>query len=129
MASEPGWATLTPFTPGTDPIAALSQELAHAAGSTPSGIRRQLGKDKSLVLTVENFLRTAFSPPRRRLLIVIDQFEEILTRSSATGRAQLAAMLPKENEGFWTLLYCVIMRGCRPAWGLQRIRERSQDTS
>jgi hypothetical protein len=93
MASEPGWATLAPFTPGTDPIAALSQELAHATRSTPSQIRQQLGKDKDLVPVVEDLLRTCFSPPRRRLLVVIDQFEEILTRSSATGRAQLAAML------------------------------------
>jgi hypothetical protein len=93
MASEPLWATLAPFTPGTDSIAALAQELAHAARSTPSQIRRQLDQDKDLVPAVEDLLLTRFSPPRRRLLVVIDQFEEILTRSSATGRAQLAAML------------------------------------
>jgi hypothetical protein len=28
MAGEPGWATLTPFTPGTDPVAAQAHELA-----------------------------------------------------------------------------------------------------
>ncbi|MBV9139873.1 MAG: TIR domain-containing protein [Pseudonocardiales bacterium] len=99
MANEPGWATLAPFTPGTDPIAALSQELAHAARSIPSQIRQQLGEDKDLIPTVEDLLRTRFSPPRRRLLVVIDQFEEILTRSSATGRAQLAAMLGPAAAG------------------------------
>jgi DNA segregation ATPase FtsK/SpoIIIE, S-DNA-T family len=35
----------------------------------------------------------------------------------------------KENEGFWTtFLRRGIMRECRPVWGLQRIRERFQDT-
>jgi hypothetical protein len=93
MANEPGWATLAPFVPGTDPVAALSQELAHAARHTPSQIRQQLNADNGLVHVVENLLFAGASPPRRRLLVVIDQFEEILTRSSATGRAQLAEML------------------------------------
>jgi energy-coupling factor transporter ATP-binding protein EcfA2 len=73
MANEPGWTTLTPFTPGTDPVAALSQELAHAARSTPSQIRWQLNNDNGLVLAVEDLLCTGASPPRRRLLVVIDQ--------------------------------------------------------
>jgi len=92
MAGEPGWATLAPFTPGTDPIAALSQELAHTARSTPAQMRRQLGEDKGLVLAVEDLLHAGAPSPQRRLLVVIDQFEEILTRSSATSRAQLAEM-------------------------------------
>jgi WD40 repeat protein len=93
MASEPGWATLAPFVPGADPVAALSQELAHAARSTPSQIRQHLDEDNSLAHVVEDLLLAGASPPRRRLLVVIDQFEEILTRSPATGRAQLAEML------------------------------------
>jgi energy-coupling factor transporter ATP-binding protein EcfA2 len=92
MANEPGWVTLAPFMPGTDPIAALSQELAHATRSTSSQIRRELDEDKGLILAVEDLLRAGASPSRR-LLVVIDQFEEILTRSSATGRVQLATML------------------------------------
>jgi energy-coupling factor transporter ATP-binding protein EcfA2 len=93
IADEPGWATLTPFVPGTDPVAALSRELAHAACGTPSQMRQQLDKDNGLVRAVEELLCMGASPPRRRLLVVIDQFEEILTRSSATDRAQLAEML------------------------------------
>ncbi|HET9255398.1 MAG TPA: TIR domain-containing protein, partial [Pseudonocardiaceae bacterium] len=99
MAGEPGWATLAPFVPGTDPVAALSQELAHAAHSTPSQIRQRLDEDNGLVCVVEDLLCAGFSPPRRRLLVVIDQFEEILTRSSTTGRAQLAEMLRPETAG------------------------------
>jgi hypothetical protein len=38
IANEPGWMALTPFAPGTDPVAALSQELAHATRSTPTQI-------------------------------------------------------------------------------------------
>ena len=92
MAGEPGWTTLAPFMPGTDPVAALFEKLAHAARSTPSRIRQQ-DEDKGLDLAIEDLLFAGASPPRRRLLVVIDQFEEILTRSSATGRAQLAEML------------------------------------
>jgi hypothetical protein len=95
MANEPGWVTLTPVVPSTDPLAALSQELAHALGSTASPIRDQLAQDdKGLLQMIEDLLRRRVtSPPRRRALIVIDQFEEILTRSSTTDRAQLAKML------------------------------------
>ena len=98
MAGEPGWTTLAPFVPGTDPVAALFEKLAHAARSTPSRIRQQ-DEDKGLGLAVEDLLFTGTSPPRRRLLVVIDQFEEILTRSSTTGRAQLAEMLRPAAAG------------------------------
>jgi TIR domain/AAA ATPase domain len=94
MANEPGWVTLSPVVPGTDPLAALSQELAHALGSTASLIREQLAQDKGLLRVIEDLLRgRVTSPPRRRMLMVIDQFEEILTRSSTTDCAQLAEML------------------------------------
>ncbi|HEU0129064.1 MAG TPA: hypothetical protein VFQ48_10735, partial [Pseudonocardiaceae bacterium] len=93
MAGEPGWASLTPFTPGTDPIAALAHELAHATRSTPAQIRQRLDEDDGLVHTVEELLRGNGLTPRRRLLVVIDQFEEVLTRSSATDRARLATVL------------------------------------
>jgi WD40 repeat protein len=93
MVDESSWATLAPFVPGTDPIAALSQELARAARTTPSQIREQLDEEDGLAHAVENLLHTGLSPPRRRLLVVIDQCEEILTRASTTDRAQLAEML------------------------------------
>ena len=93
VARESSWVTLTPFAPGPDPVAALSRELANAARSTPSQIRQRLDHDDGLVLAVEDLLCAGSSPPRRRLLVVIDQFEEILTRSPATSRAQLVELL------------------------------------
>jgi TIR domain/AAA ATPase domain len=93
IAKEPSWATLAPFSPGSDPVAALSRELANATRSTPSQIRQRISQDDGLVLAVDDFLRVGRLSPRRRLLIVIDQFEEILTRSSAPSRAQLADLL------------------------------------
>ena len=92
IAREPGWATLTPFAPGLDPVAALSRELAHATRSTPAQIRQRLNQDDGLLLTVEDLLCVGGSP-LRRLLVVIDQFEEILTRSPATSRARFADLL------------------------------------
>ncbi|MCA1682067.1 MAG: hypothetical protein LC700_02825, partial [Actinobacteria bacterium] len=93
MGGEPGWATLPPVTPGSDPVAALARELAHATGSTPAQIQQRLDEDDGLVRTVEELLHGDGSTPRRRLLVVIDQFEELLTRCSATDRARLARML------------------------------------
>jgi len=93
IADEPGWVTLAPFVPGTDPVAALSQELAHAARCTPSQVRQRLDNDDGLALAVEELLTLGASPPRRRLLLVIDQFEELLTRSATAERARLAKLL------------------------------------
>jgi len=93
IAKEPGWATLTPFAPGLDPVAALSRELAHATRSTPSQIRQRLDQANGLVLAVEDLMCAGGSPPRRRLLVIIDQFEEILTRSPGTSRARFADLL------------------------------------
>jgi energy-coupling factor transporter ATP-binding protein EcfA2 len=93
IAKEPGWATLTPFSPGPDPVVALSRELANATRSTPAQMRQRLDQDDGLVLAVEGLLCAGGSSPRRRLLVIIDQFEEVLTRSPATSRAQLANLL------------------------------------
>lgn len=99
IGSEPGWATLSPVVPGTDPVAALSRELADATRSTPSQIRQWLDGENGLIDTVESFLYVGEPPLRRRLLIVIDQFEEMLTRSSVTTRARFAAMLQPAVAG------------------------------
>ena len=92
LAGEPSWATLNPFAPGIDPVAALLRELANAARTTPLHVRQCLDHDDGLVRAVEEVLCVSVSQPRR-LLVVIDQFEEVLTRSSPTSRARLATLL------------------------------------
>jgi conflict system STAND superfamily ATPase len=61
--------------------------------STPSHIRQRLDDDDGLALAVQDLLAAGASPPRRWLLLVIDQFEELLTRSAAAERARLAKLL------------------------------------
>ena len=53
MAEEPGWWTLAPMLPGTDPVAALARELT-AAAQRPQRVEvsrqhRQVGVDQELV--------------------------------------------------------------------------------
>jgi hypothetical protein len=85
MAAEQGWAALAPVRPGRDAVAALAAELAAAelaaaalagAGWTPSRVRERLDGD-GLVRVAEDLL-AAVRPAARRLLVVVDQFEELL---------------------------------------------------
>ncbi|MDQ3762875.1 MAG: TIR domain-containing protein [Actinomycetota bacterium] len=96
MADEPGWWTLAPIVPGADPVAALVRELANAArrldlGWTVAYIRDQLDED-GLAALVDELLLAA---PRgsRRLLVVVDQFEELLTQAAPPDRARFAELL------------------------------------
>ncbi|MGH3709056.1 MAG: TIR domain-containing protein [Pseudonocardiaceae bacterium] len=94
MAGEPGWWTLAPLLPGADPVAALVRELARAAqqlglGWTVAGVEQRLD-DGGLTGLVDELLLAARA---RRLLVVIDQFEELLTQASPTARAHFAQLL------------------------------------
>jgi len=94
MAGEPGWWTLSPMLPGADPVAALVRELAPAAqqlglGWTAAETGHRLD-DGGLTGLVDELLLTARA---RRLLLVVDQFEELLTQASPVARARFAQLL------------------------------------
>ena len=94
MADEPGWWTLAPMLPGTDPVAALARELAAAAqrlglGWTVAGVRHRLDDDGLTGLADELLLAAR----ARRLLVVVDQFEELLTQTPPGHRAHFAQLL------------------------------------
>ena len=94
MALEPDWELLPPITPGVDPVGTLARELAHAAKESGlswslSFVRDRLDQDDGLALLGDDLLLAA--PGRaRRVLLIVDQFEELLTVSSARARAQFA---------------------------------------
>jgi hypothetical protein len=97
MAAEPGWWVLAPMLPGHDPVAALARELAAGLcavglGVTVAEVRRRLERG-GLTDVVDDLLLAAPGPRRTRLLLVIDQFEELLTQT-----------LPAERLGFVQLL-------------------------
>jgi WD40 repeat protein/energy-coupling factor transporter ATP-binding protein EcfA2 len=94
MAEEPGWSTLAPILPGADPVAALGRELATAAGRlglgwTVAQVRHQLD-DGGLTGLVDELLLVARA---QRLLVVVDQFEELITQASPGPRARFAQLL------------------------------------
>jgi WD40 repeat protein len=100
MANEPDWWTLPPLLPGADPVGALARGIAAAARQldadwTLSQVRRRLdGNDGGLVELVEELLLAASDGGhRRQLLVVVDQLEELLTQTAATGRAHFAELL------------------------------------
>ena len=97
MADEPGWLTLPPILPGADPLAALARELALAARRsdlewTPTQVGHQL-VTRGLVGVVDELLLANPGGPLRRLLVVVDQFEELLTQTAPAARARFAALL------------------------------------
>ncbi|MGH3828711.1 MAG: AAA family ATPase, partial [Pseudonocardiaceae bacterium] len=94
MAGEPGWWTLAPMLPGADPVAALVRELAVAArklglGWTVAEVGRRLD-DGGLVGLVDELLLVTGA---RRLLVVVDQFEELLTQATPAARSRFARLL------------------------------------
>jgi WD40 repeat protein len=103
MALEPGWHTLSPLLPRDDPVTALARELFHGAKGlplawTPDSIRKRLNEDDGLETLAEELLREAPGHPRQ-LLLVVDQFEELLTQSSAAARADFARLLASALAG------------------------------
>ncbi len=94
MAGEPGWWTLAPMLPGADPVAGLVRELAAAAQQlrldwTVADIRHRLD-DGDLTGLADELLLAARA---RRLLVVVDQGEELLTQASPAARARFAQLL------------------------------------
>ncbi|MGH3825571.1 MAG: TIR domain-containing protein [Pseudonocardiaceae bacterium] len=105
MADEPGWRVLPPILPGADPVTALARELAGAARVQEIGldwtveqVRRRLDEG-NLTALADELLLAAPGGPLRRLLIVVDQCEELLTQTGPDDRAQFAALLRSALTG------------------------------
>src|SRR5215470_3792710 len=96
ISREAGWAVVAPASPGAQPLAELARSFAQAmpaaAGWSAGLVRDRLATD-GLLDVATDFLIARPGPAATRLLLVIDQFEEVLTRADATGRQQLATVL------------------------------------
>jgi hypothetical protein len=98
VAEEPGWWTLPPLVPGSDPMAALTRELAAAAqqadlGWTVAQVRQRLDDGRLGELADELLLAAPGEGRHRHLLVVVDQFEELLTHAAPAARARFAELL------------------------------------
>src|SRR3954449_12503595 len=103
MAAELEWWTLPAMLPGTRPIAALARELSASAKQvglawTVTDVRHRLAED-GLVGLVEDLLHAVPGQRRRHLLLVVDQFEELLTQTGAEERARFAELLRDSLDG------------------------------
>jgi hypothetical protein len=97
MMAEAGWWTVAPVLPGADPVAALARELCAALCGVGrdlalSEVRGQLDRD-GLTGLADEVLLAAPGPRRTRLLVVIDQLEELLTQTPAVERSRFARLL------------------------------------
>ncbi len=105
IAGEPGWDVVQPFLPGPDPIGALARALVATAnraglGWTIADTRRKLeNDDDGLIALADELLFAGPRPPRDRLLLVIDQGEELLTRADSIGRDRFAILLRRSIIG------------------------------
>ena len=97
MAADDDWWTMPAITPGLDPLGSLARELslmARRAGLSWTiaevqhrPVHHGLGPTADEILLVTHGDRT------RRLLVVVDQFEELITQTAATQRARFAELL------------------------------------
>jgi WD40 repeat protein/energy-coupling factor transporter ATP-binding protein EcfA2 len=103
MAGESGWRTLRPILPGADPVGALAWELAAAARRikldwTVEYVHHQLNKGGLATLAKELLLADP-AGPQQRLLVVVDQVEELLTQTGPDQRACFAELLQAALRG------------------------------
>ena len=103
IADEPGWWTLPAVRPGADPTAAVATEITGEAGrlglawELPHVRARLEGARPAEVF--QELLLAAPGNDRRRLLLVIDQLEELLTRTPRADQASFAELLTAALDG------------------------------
>jgi WD40 repeat protein len=98
VAVETGWEVSAPFTPGTDPVVALARALtatANRAGLAWSlaTTTATLAEPQGLTQLAGELLLHGRRAPRERLLVAIDQGEELLTQSSPERLASFFQVL------------------------------------
>jgi WD40 repeat protein len=103
VSSDPDWLALPPLVPGRDPIAALARvflttsralELGWSLSDIETALREADGLDR---LATE--LTAAATRPAHRLLLVVDQAEELVTRTDPAARERFAATLRGAASG------------------------------
>ncbi|OXR39766.1 hypothetical protein B7C42_08160 [Nocardia cerradoensis] len=97
IADEPYWLPLEPVIPGTDPVGALARALVVAGRGAGmdwlvESMRERLATDGLRDVAADILIATD-SPPQRKLLLVIDQFEEVLGPAVAAQRTRFAELL------------------------------------
>lgn len=104
IAHEPGWSVAHPCLPGTDPVGALARALTTTANRigmtwTVAATRARLDRATGLAELADELMVAHPVQPRERLLLTVDQGEELFTRADAAARAQFVALLRGATAG------------------------------
>ncbi|MGH3935713.1 MAG: TIR domain-containing protein, partial [Pseudonocardiaceae bacterium] len=99
LGSDPAWLTVPALAPGTDPLPELARALAATANRlelswSASDVRGRLEADADgLRRLADDLLAACPGTPQRRLLVMIDQAEELFTRTTPAAVARFAQLL------------------------------------
>ncbi len=101
LQADPAWLVCPPLTPGVDPGATLGQVLTHVARTrdgawTRDGIERILAEPDGLARLAKQLLAGG---TEQRMLLVLDQIEELFTRTSPSAREKFLALLAAAAPG------------------------------
>ncbi|MQY16877.1 Protein TolB [Streptomyces sp. RB5] len=78
------WSVLPAFTPGANPLGALAAAIAAAGGEPTDTVLRRLRREPAALLS--ELARLRGTSRFRRMLVVIDQFEELVTLAGERER-------------------------------------------
>ncbi|MDX8034486.1 TIR domain-containing protein [Lentzea sp. BCCO 10_0856] len=92
LADDPRWLVMPPWLPGNDPLDALSRAVRKTAERAGHDWSLQEARDR-LVLDGLHGVAQELVDEDRRLLITIDQAEELFTRAGEKDRQVLANLL------------------------------------
>ncbi|AQA24410.1 AAA ATPase domain protein [Rhodococcus sp. MTM3W5.2] len=97
IAGEEHWLPLPPIQPGTDPLGSLTRAIAAVTRGRHipfdvTSLRKDLHRDGLKAISTD-LLLAAGVDSQCKLLIVIDQYEELLTQTERDERAELVAAL------------------------------------
>jgi len=115
LRRRPGWVVLPPFVPATDPMQNLASSLLAACENTRPELTLdsvieslKLAPDSVLSSTLHN-VQTDLGYPRQ-VVIVIDQFEELLTTTAAPVARDFLALLDGLVSGDTVIWLLVTIR-------------------
>ncbi|MGH3684707.1 MAG: hypothetical protein ACRDQY_23435 [Pseudonocardiaceae bacterium] len=104
LGSDPAWLRVPSLVPGSDPLLELARALAATAtrlelGWSASDVRGVLESGTDGLRRVADDLLAAGPAPHQRLLVSIDQAEELFTRTTPAGRQRFAQLLREAGAG------------------------------
>jgi WD40 repeat protein len=105
LEGDPAWMVVPSLVPGSDPLPELARALAITANHlglrwSASEVCGKFDTDANgLRRVAEDLLAAGADTPRRRLLILLDQAEELFTRTTPDAQRRFAQLLSKAVAG------------------------------